>query len=71
MFPVNEAVWDRSLRILLAVVMALLGLSGRVAHPWELALVIFSFYPFITGAVGWDPVYVLLGFRGTRSPHDG
>lgn len=68
MLATNEAMWDRTLRIAVAVLMVSLGLSGRVSSPWELALLLFAFYPLITGAMGWDPVYVLLGFRGTRNP---
>lgn len=67
MLATNEALWDRTFRIMLAVAMASLGLSGLVNPPWELALLVFAFYPLVTGALGWDPVYVLFGFRGTGS----
>ena len=70
MFPTNEAPWDRILRIVLALAMAWSGLSGLVQPPWEAALLVFAFYPFITGAIGWDPVYVLLGFRGSGPPSE-
>ena len=66
MFSGNEASWDRGLRLALAVVMVAAGGSGRFAPPWGLALLVFSFYPLVTGLLGWDPVYVLLGFGGTR-----
>jgi len=69
MLPTNLTRWDRLLRLLLAVAMGLGGFSGRVASPWELALVLFAFYPLVTSLLGWDPLYVLLGYGGRgKSP---
>lgn len=59
------------MRLLLAAVMALWGVWGSVEHPWELALVVFSLYPLVTGISGWDPIYVLLGYRGTKNRPGG
>ena len=69
MLPTNQTRWDRLLRLLLAVAMGLGGVSGQVPSPWELALILFAFYPLVTGILGWDPLYVLLGYGGTsKSP---
>jgi hypothetical protein len=67
----NEAPWDRGLRLALVAVLVLVAASRALAPPWELALVVLSFYPLVTGLSGWDPIYVLLGFRGTRGAGDG
>ncbi len=69
MLPTNQAPRDRALRLLLAAAMGFGGLSGRVPSPWELALLLFAFYPLVTGILGWDPLYVLLGYGGAgKSP---
>ncbi len=70
MFRTNEAGWDRLLRLSLAAIMIYFGFAGSATPPWDLALLVFAFYPFVTGLMGWDPVYVLTGFRGTRRPVD-
>jgi hypothetical protein len=67
MFPTNQAVWDRVLRILIGLVMLVVGALGLFNEPWNMALVIFAFYPFITGASGWCPVYVLLEYSTRRN----
>ncbi len=68
MVRTNEAGWDRLLRLVLAVLMAWLGFVGGLPPPWDLALLVFAFYPLVTGLSGWDPVYVIVGFRGTKGP---
>lgn len=68
MFPSNQAVWDRILRILLGLGMLGAGAFGLLEEPWSLALIVFSFYPFITGASGWCPLYVLFEHRTKRGP---
>ena len=67
MFPTNQATWDRVLRIVVAVVMLVVGWLGLFEEPWNLALIIFAFYPFVTGASGWCPVYVLLERQTKRT----
>ncbi len=70
MFRTNEAGWDRLIRLVLAALMAWFGLAGELSSPWDLALVVFALYPLVTGVLGWDPVYVLVGYRGTKDPAD-
>ena len=70
MYRRNEAGWDRWLRLLLCGAMVLWSVAGGMTPPWELATLAFALYPLITGLLGWDPVYVLAGFRGTRNPAD-
>ena len=66
MFPTNQATWDRVLRIVIGLVMLTVGSLGLFDEPWNLALIIFAFYPFITGVSGWCPVYVLIEHRTNR-----
>jgi hypothetical protein len=63
----NLADWDRVLRIVLGLVFLGLGLSGAVNGLGGVALVIFGWMPLLTGILGWDPIYALLGARTLRS----
>jgi hypothetical protein len=56
----NLAPWDRWLRVALGVAMLLAGLSGAVAGLAGVALQIFSWWPLLTGLLGWCPIYSLL-----------
>lgn len=62
----NEAPWDRALRILLGLAMLALAWSGLVHGLWGLALKIFGWVPLLTGVLGWCPVYAVLGLRTYR-----
>jgi hypothetical protein len=65
---VNEASWDRALRIALGLGMLLAGWTQVAPGLWEVALKLFGWYPLVTGIVGWSPLYVLLGITTRRSP---
>jgi hypothetical protein len=68
MFSTNQANWDRVLRIVIGFGMLAAGGKGMLPEPWSLTLIVFSFYPFITGATGWCPAYVLFEHRTNRRP---
>ncbi len=69
----NQGLVDRVLRVLIGFSM----LGGGAAYvtmgegfasfasiePSVLVLMTLSFYPLLTGIIGWDPVYHLAGFR--------
>ena len=59
---VNEALWDRAVRIILGIVLIYLGFGGVVAGGLGTALGILGFVPLLTGLVGWCPLYSLLRF---------
>jgi hypothetical protein len=61
----NQARWDRLLRILVGVSMLALGWSGEIPGTWALVLRLFGLFPLASGLLGWDPFYALLG-RSTR-----
>jgi hypothetical protein len=63
--PMNQARWDRALRIVLGVALFALGLSGLFAESIAVGLRIAAIIPLATGGLGWCPIYDV--FRtGTR-----
>lgn len=66
MIKVNEAGWDRIVRIILGIVMLVLGWGGFVPGVLGAILQWLGFVPLLTGLIGWCPLYSL--FRvGTKS----
>jgi hypothetical protein len=65
MLAINEGTWDRALRIMLGVVLLYLGLGGVVTGAAGTALAIVAVLPLLTGAIGWCPLYALLGISTT------
>lgn len=64
---INEAGWDRVLRVALGIVLLALGWGGVVGGGLGVAFRVLGFLPLITGLVGWCPAYALLRIR-TRRP---
>jgi hypothetical protein len=60
---INEGVVDRSLRVLVGVVLIGLAVSG-VVGPWAY----IGLVPLVTGAVGLCPLYTLLGISTCPAP---
>lgn len=60
---VNEAGWDRSVRVAFGVVILFLGWGGIVDGGLGTILKFLGFVPLVTGLVGWCPLYALLGFQ--------
>lgn len=67
LLQVNEAGWDRVLRVVLGLVLLGLGWGGVVAGGWGLAFKIVGLIPLLTGLVGWCPLYSLFGVRTSRA----
>lgn len=65
--PVNEASWDRILRVVVGLAILYLGWSGLVAGGAGTFLKFFGFVPLLTGIVGYCPAYSLLGFRTRKA----
>jgi hypothetical protein len=63
MFKINEANWDRIIRVALGILLLYLGWAGVVGGGWGLFLKIFGFLPLLTGLVGFCPLYALLKIR--------
>lgn len=69
---INEAGWDRALRVVLGVAILYLGWAGIVGGMLGLAFKIAGFVPLITGIVGWCPAYALFGMSTCpRTPVGG
>jgi hypothetical protein len=64
---INEAGWDRILRVLAGIVLIYLGLGGVIVGGLGVALVIIGFMLLITGLVGWCPLYTLLRIRTNKA----
>lgn len=57
----NLAQWDRIVRIGLGLLFVVLPLSGAVTGLAGTALLVLAWVPLVTGAIGWCPIYSLLG----------
>lgn len=67
---INEAGWDRALRIGLGLGLLYLGWAGVITGTPGLVLKIVGFLPLLTGLIGWCPAYALLGVT-TCAPTPG
>jgi hypothetical protein len=69
----NIAPLDRTIRILLGVVMLWAGwtVSAGQTEIWPIALRIFAWYPVVTGLLGWCPVYAILGLSTRKHKPPG
>jgi TRAP-type C4-dicarboxylate transport system permease small subunit len=64
----NLSPLDRTIRILLGLLMLWAGWSGIVeTWIWHAALRVFAWVPLVTGILGWCPIYAILGLS-TRKP---
>lgn len=60
---INEAGWDRILRVLAGILLLALGFGGVVAGTFGLVFKIIGTLLLVTGLVGYCPVYALLKVR--------
>jgi hypothetical protein len=63
---VNEASWDRTVRIVLGAVLLYLGWAGVVGGTLGIIFQWLGFLPLITGIIGWCPVYARLKVRTNK-----
>lgn len=63
MFQVNEAGWDRIVRIVLGLAMLALGWGGFVGGTFGVILQWLGFVPLLTGLIGWCPLYSLFHIK--------
>jgi hypothetical protein len=62
----NLARWDRLARLALGALFVVLPLAGLVSGLLATALLLFAWLPLVTGAIGWCPIYSLLGVSSRR-----
>lgn len=67
MFKVNEANWDRIVRVVLGIALLYFGLSGGVAGVLGTVLVVLGVILLLTGVVGFCPLYALLKMNTRKS----
>ncbi|MDO9087721.1 MAG: DUF2892 domain-containing protein [Anaerolineaceae bacterium] len=64
---INEAGWDRIVRVVLGIVLLVLGWGGIVTGGLGTFFKIIGFLPLITGFVGICPAYMLLKVRTNKA----
>ncbi|MDI6697221.1 MAG: DUF2892 domain-containing protein [Anaerolineales bacterium] len=64
---INEANWDRIIRVILGVFLLYLGWGGVVTGSLGVFFKWIGFLPLVTGLVGFCPLYALLKFRTNRA----
>lgn len=64
---INEAGWDRTVRVLAGILLLYLGWAGVVSGALGTVFKFLGFLPLVTGLVGWCPLYSLLGIRTTKA----
>lgn len=67
MKSMNEAGWDRIVRIVLGVALLYLGWAGVVTGGWGTFLKFVGFVPLITGLIGFCPIYAILKVRTSKA----
>jgi hypothetical protein len=65
---VNEATWDRVLRVVAGLVLLYLGWAGVVGGTLGIGFKILGFLPLVTGLVGYCPAYALFGISTCPRP---
>lgn len=66
---VNEASWDRIVRVAAGVALLYLGWAEIVTGNWGTFLKVIGFVPLATGLAGWCPLYALFQFRTKDQKH--
>jgi hypothetical protein len=64
---VNEAPWERVLRIVVGVVLFILALAGLASGAWLWVAYVLGALMLLTGLTGFCPLYALLGLSTKRS----
>jgi hypothetical protein len=64
---VNEASWDRILRVVVGLVLLYLGWGGVVAGTLGVVFKWLGFVPLLTGIIGYCPAYTLFGCKTKKA----
>jgi hypothetical protein len=62
----NLSPLDRLLRVLSAIAVLVVGVWIAEDAMWRACLQAFGWIPLLTGVLGWDPLYALLGWNTRR-----
>jgi len=63
----NESALDRGVRLVIGALMLGAGWMGSVDELLGVACRILGWYPLVTGALGWSPLYAVLGWNTRRN----
>lgn len=63
---VNQAGWDRIVRIIIGIVLLVLTFTGTVSGVLGTILMVVGFIALLTGIVGVCPAYMLLKVRTNK-----
>ncbi len=66
----NMGVIDRSIRTLLALAVGYLLVTGKLGGPLGIALGVFTVIFLVTSAIGFCPLYTLLGVSTCKCEED-
>jgi hypothetical protein len=68
---VNLSILDRTVRILVGVIMLAAGWWLVKEAIWKVSLDVYGWVPVASGCFGWDPVYAILGLSTNRRRTQG
>jgi hypothetical protein len=63
---VNQAGWDRIVRIIIGIVLLALTFTGTVSGALGIVLMIVGFIALLTGIIGVCPAYMLFKVRTNK-----
>ena len=63
---VNEAVWDRAVRVVVGVVLLIVGFGVMSGTPGVIVGIV-ALVPLLTGLAGWCPLYSVFGVRTNKA----
>lgn len=64
---VNEAGWDRILRVIIGIALLILTFTGTVTGTLGTVLMVIGFIALLTGIIGICPAYLLLKTRTNKA----
>jgi len=59
----NESTVDRIIRVVLGIVLLVLAYLGTIPGTWQWIAYVVGAILFITGLIGFCPLYLILGFK--------
>lgn len=63
----NMGTFDRAIRIVIALVLLILIFSGQITGTLAYVLGIISVVFLVTSAIGWCPLYTIIGFSTKKT----
>ena len=66
-FKVNEAGWDRAVRVVLGIALLVLGFGGIIPGTLGIVVGVIGLIPLFTGLIGWCPLYQAFHFSTKKS----